>query len=360
MSEQLRHRFHGVRKAVGEGARDGDVQLATAAPEERAVRRVANERVLEDVGCIRRESPSVEQLGVHQAGESLVEIRHRRSGDRLEQTVRELASDRRPDLRDASRRPEAVEASRQQILERRRHLALREAPRRVGHETRQLFREQRHTVAPRDERLDELRQSDRLTARDHLSHVLPAESVQGHGRQVRTRRPRAPELRAGRVQQQHRRRRRLLPEELEQLDRRGVGPHQVLDDQHGRLDRGRCEEPAGEGRHQALALLRRRAGEWRVAPGRQWESDQASQQGHALSGIEAGRGQRPLEEDEPLLRRFVALPGETLLDHLDHAEEGSAGVIRRGGALDPRLGIVRRCRPGTPAGGATFRSPVHR
>ena len=73
VSEQLRHRLHGVRKAVGEGPRDGGVQLAPAALEQPAVCRVANEPVFEDVGYIGRESSRLEQLGVRQASEGLGE-----------------------------------------------------------------------------------------------------------------------------------------------------------------------------------------------------------------------------------------------------------------------------------------------
>src|SRR5262249_58399020 len=49
VSEQLRHRFHGIRKAVGEGSCDGDVQLAAATREERAVRRGPADRGPEDI-----------------------------------------------------------------------------------------------------------------------------------------------------------------------------------------------------------------------------------------------------------------------------------------------------------------------
>src|SRR5262249_31597795 len=65
-------------------------------------------------------------------------------------------------------------------------------------------------------------------------------------------------------------------------------------------------------------------------------------------GVEADRGQRALEEDDALLRRFVALPRETLLDHLDHAEERSIRVVGRGGALDPRMGIPGNVVPEDP------------
>src|SRR5262245_61587896 len=85
--------------------------------------------------------------------------------------------------------------------------------------------------------------------------------------------------------------------------------------------------------------MRRRAADRRVASGRQWQADQTRQQGHALPGIEPARGERTLEEDEALLRRFAALPGEPLLDHLDHAEERSVRVVGGGGALDPGLGM---------------------
>jgi hypothetical protein len=90
---------------------------------------------------------------------------------------------------------------------------------------------------------------------DHLPHVLLAQSIHRHGRDVRARGPRGPELGTRREQQKHRGRRNVLAEELEQLHRRRIGPHQVLDDEHHRLERRGPEEPLDERRHQPLRLL---------------------------------------------------------------------------------------------------------
>ena len=131
------------------------------------------------------------------------------------------------------------------------------APRGPGlrHRLRQLLHVERHAVGARDERLQRLG-GHRLPdeRRHHLPRLALREPRELERRQVRARRPGRRELRARRRDEEHARRGALRDDAPEQLQRRGVAPVQVLDQQHERLDGAEREIPLRQQLHGLPAL----------------------------------------------------------------------------------------------------------
>ena len=118
------------RDALGEAffqhLGDARVELLARALEQRLVRRVLDQRVLEGVGRRRRRAALVEQLGVHQLRQSGVEARFLLQRDAAQQLVGELAPEGGTELRHFLPRVEPVEARHQRVLQRARNGELRE------------------------------------------------------------------------------------------------------------------------------------------------------------------------------------------------------------------------------------------
>ena len=114
MGKQLRPRLRDVGEALLEHPRDTSMQLLALGLEERLVRRVLDQRVLERVDGLGRRAAAEDQLGADQLVEGVAQFvgGHRR--DRGEYLVAELAADHGADLRHLLDRREAVEARHQE------------------------------------------------------------------------------------------------------------------------------------------------------------------------------------------------------------------------------------------------------
>ena len=119
VGEQRRLGRDNLREPVFEGRGDAGVQLPAPVAQQGAVGGVLHQRVLEGVLRIGRCTAAVDQLGARQLRQGVVELprRHRRHG--ADQLMRELAAERRPDLRHLAHQRRAVEPSQERRLQAR-------------------------------------------------------------------------------------------------------------------------------------------------------------------------------------------------------------------------------------------------
>ena len=120
MGDHSRFLVRPFGKTISDDFGDPLVQLLPAALQKRGVGGVLDERVLEDVGRLRRRAAAVDQLGRHELAECVLQWGTLDGRNRFEQAIRELAPDRRADLRGLLDRREAIQARHQGILQRRR------------------------------------------------------------------------------------------------------------------------------------------------------------------------------------------------------------------------------------------------
>jgi len=79
-----------------QNCRDAGVQLLPPAPQERAIRRILDQRVLEQIYGVGRDAATEQQSCVPQLAERHIEIGP--AGDAVDQLVGELAAEDGPDL----------------------------------------------------------------------------------------------------------------------------------------------------------------------------------------------------------------------------------------------------------------------
>ena len=156
------------------------VELLARALEQRLVRRLLHERVLERVRRLRRLAAHEYQLRLDETGQPplqrpVVHVRHR-----FQQLVRELAPEHRGALRHLLRTRETVEPCQQRVLQRHRDLGERGIRPRFDDRLCQLLGEQRDAVGAGDELLhDGLRQrSCRAHCDNHLPRLPLGEAAQ--------------------------------------------------------------------------------------------------------------------------------------------------------------------------------------
>ena len=166
-----------LREPVLQHRRDPSVQDLPAGLEQRLIRGVLDQGVLEAVGGLGRSAAAEDQLGSDQLVERGAQMLFRPIGDRRKQLVRELAADDRPDLGDLLDRREAVEAGHQRVVKRRRDRERRQwagqlvavagvrEQARFQHRLGQLLDEQRHAVGARHDLVQHLA-GQRLAAGD--------------------------------------------------------------------------------------------------------------------------------------------------------------------------------------------------
>ena len=138
-----RRHFREARLERLSGAR---VQHLPPSAQQAAVRRVAHQRVLEQVAVA---AAREHQLGHGQLRQGLVQRRLRQVGDRRQQPAAELAPDHRGGLRHVLHVGQPVEAGHERVVQRardreRRGVGLGEAG--LQHRLGQLLDEQRHAV----------------------------------------------------------------------------------------------------------------------------------------------------------------------------------------------------------------------
>ena len=233
----------------------------------------------------------------------------------MEEPVRKLPPEDRPYLRHLLRlRPQAVEPRHERVGERRRDVLRRRHPARLDHRLGQLLDEERHPVGPRHDHVHH-RVGQRAAcghAGHHLAHVLPGKTAQRELRVMGPECPRRPELRPCGVEEEKRRRRPLLDEELLELEGRGIDPLEVLDEDDERLEARRPEHPGGERGEEPPSRHVRRGQHRRVALG-DGEIEQRRDERQRPLGIEPCRPERALERRAASLRRVLARPGTELL-----------------------------------------------
>ena len=166
--DQLRLLLRGLREALDEHARDALVVLLARAPEQRLVRGVLDQGVLEHVARAGAGAALVQHLGGHEPAQGglehvVVQVRH--GADQLE---RERPADARGELGDLLHRGQPVQARHQRVLERGRNgerrqgprqlVAVAEVPEEAGleHELGELLGEERHPVGLGDDLIEHL------------------------------------------------------------------------------------------------------------------------------------------------------------------------------------------------------------
>src|SRR5262249_31162676 len=119
---------------------------------------------------------------------------------------------------------------------------------------------------------------------------------------------------------------RLLAEERQDLQRRGIDPVQVLDDEHRGLEPGGGGDPGDERCEQAVSLLLRRelGGGGGV---RHRDVQQGCRKRNGLGRREAALRPRRGDGLDLLVRRRIAPPRELLLQHVGQRIEGAVLVV---------------------------------
>ena len=206
------------------------------------MRRVLHQRVLEAVDRVGRRAALEDQLGSDELAESRLQLVLGKAGDRAQQRVGKLASDRRADLRHPPRRHEAVEPRQQRGVQGCRdrerlqraieHVAIVLLAQQTSLQDAlgQFLDKQRHAVGAVGNLEDDL-VGQRLAAGDlryQSGAVTPVQTVESQHADLRLAGPRRLELWAERHDQQHRQAADMLDGEVEQLPRGGVEPMRIL------------------------------------------------------------------------------------------------------------------------------------
>jgi hypothetical protein len=135
-------------------------------------------------------------------------------------------------------------------------------------------------------------------------------------------------LRTEGQQAQHGRRGKLLDQETEQLDGRGIGPVQVLPYGEDGLLPGLLDEPRDQGIEGLLPLLVRRQSQGCVLAGRV-EAEEGGQERDRLLEREDVNSQKALELDEFLSGPFAWLERQTPFKVVHDWIEGAVGMVGR-------------------------------
>ena len=170
---------------------------------------------------------------------------------------------------------------------------------------RHLLDEQRHAAGARGDVLDHVvRQSMAGGELATISRTCARSSGAKRDRAVmRAHAPGRPELGPGRREDEERRERAALGDAAQNIERGRIGPMQILERQHHRLNLGARDHPVGQrrqltatqflGRHRRRAVLRQR------------NVEQRRQKRHVLRRIELDLRQRAFEIGEAPLRRHI-------------------------------------------------------
>src|SRR6516164_5238627 len=99
MRQQFRMAFGNLRKLALQRFRDTGVKRASLVPQQRAIGRVLHERMLEQVGRMRRHALPEKQASGNETVKPRFQLPVRLVYDRSQQGMRELAPNRSPNLR---------------------------------------------------------------------------------------------------------------------------------------------------------------------------------------------------------------------------------------------------------------------
>ena len=236
--------------------------------EQRGIRRILDQGVLERIGGPRRPPPLVQQFRPDQLRQPRLQGRFVLRREGLEHLIGKLPPQHRPHLRHLFGRMQLIQAGHERILQ---GVGNRHAPQRPGQRVvvhvlpqqgrlqqhlGQFFDIERHPIRLGHDVLHHLG-GQRLAprqVRDQRFDLRPLQAVEGDGRHMRAGRPGRGKLRAIGQHVQHRHRRRLLQHQSQHLQRGRVGPVQVFPRHHHRLAFGFLQHP-GHQRIEGLLLL---------------------------------------------------------------------------------------------------------
>ena len=314
----LRGRGETARQRLG----DLPVDLLALALEQRLVRRVLDESVLEQVPRLAAKALAIDELRLHQAPQLLLQRGLVVGADGRQQLEGEDAADHRRDLGHLLGRPQPVEPRGQRIAQRRRQLLPLAGLVRLHHGLGQLFEEQGDAVRPRHDLPADLGRQGLLAHHpvDERRGLRFAERRQGDLGQVGARPPEGFErVEAQGQEQEERSARHLHDQPVEPAEGRGIEPVEVFDQQDEGLALGDLHHQGDQRLQRPLPLpLRGERGGGMALVERQVE--QRGEERHGLGEPDVRqrlgepvqrRGPFPLEEDLPQ-QRHDRLQGRAL------------------------------------------------
>ena len=330
------------REVVGQHLCDLRVQRLAPRLQQRVVGGVAQQRVLEGVGRLRRQAAPEREAGFDQLVQRGLERLGRVRRQRLDQFVAELAADRGADLGDLLDRRVAVEPRHQRVAQRRGdgHAARRadvvealaDEPQLARLEDRasQLLDVQRHAVGLREDALEQVVRQ-RLAAGEprHQRAALRARQLRQVERgDVAVPPPDRHELGPVRQHDQERDRAHPVDQQVEHLDRRRVGPVQVFEQHHARLAAGRGLGDVNQ-RAQRLALVALRRHRQRAVARLGVDREHRGDVAHVGERPAVLADDQRFELVEARLGGLVARELESALEVVDARPVGAVQVVRR-------------------------------
>ena len=320
--------------------------------EQRAIGRVLDQRVLEQIGGQRRisaagQQPRLNETVKRRRQRRLVEASHPR-----QERMGKLAPDRRSDLRHVLGRSQPVEPRHQRSMEAggnekrrrggRRGLGSRRAlVLRLQHCPRHLLDEQRYSIGALDNMAADLfRQrpaaDDLLDEEARLAGPQPIDRERGHERPPD---PRRDELLPERHEQQNPEAIDPFDEPAQRFQARRIGPVGVLEDhQHWTIVRDRLDVAVQRLESFPPPLLRLELGHGKSAVVRQ---RQHFGQQRDIPGRCGGEGEQGLELVELGLRVVLARKPGQAFQLSDDGMEGAAGMQRRTEIAPPQMRLAR-------------------
>jgi hypothetical protein len=312
--------------------------------------------MLEGIGHVRRRALAEDQLGVGQLVERRTELVRVQLRHRAEQLEREPPPDRRRSLRDLPHRRQTIEARHQRILHRGRDrqgrdrsgelVAVAGETQEAGFEDRlgQLFDEQRHAVGLLEDLVEDL-PGQQLVAADPFDQsraLAPVEPVEPQLGDVLPPDPRRGEL--GPKAQEHHRRQRPHPldQQIEQLERRGIGPMQVFVELEHGAGAGQIFQLIEQNLQRALSVTLRRQVQWRKAPPGGY-CQQISDQRHGFVRSLGHLAKQVLELGQSRLRAVLGDQACRPLQVRDHGMESTVGMMRRAEMAEDEVRLA--CEP---------------
>ena len=277
----------------------------------------------------------------------------RQLGNRGEQLLTELASQRGRDLRHLLARHDPVQARHQGILQRSRNRARRQRARqevaiarvlqeaRLEHGLGQLLDKQRYAVGALDDVLEHLVRK-RFPAghpADELGAFPAAQAAELDRNDIRKIVPARLEPRPMRADKHHPLRHQPFRDHLQKLRARGIDPMQVLHDEQHRNARRHGFDHREQGLDRALLALLGARGAGRIALA-QRQRQQGCERRNVARERQAQVGEPPFELGELLRRAVVPRETQPMLELLDHGVIGRVPVIGRAHVHDALLRYV--------------------
>ena len=348
-----------VRKPLLQRSEDALMDAQALAPQQRRVNGILNQGVLEDVDRVRRIAVDERELALADAIEVFSKRLVVQAGDGLDQRVRKLPPDGRPELGDAPAVAEAIEASHERPVHARGQERLVGGAIQlvaIGVETqrprlqrclRDLLDEERNALAPVGDPTGH-EGWQRATARDLRDHLLDLASLQsaqidgldmGLG-------PASGELRTRCDAEERPSARVLAGHQIQEVERRRIGPVNVLDEKRHRCPLGGPPGPRAQDLEGARAPTYGRElldGPF-VCPRNGEEIRHQRQRFGAESRVLSEQTLQGLELGS---RRRVACRArdDARVEHLDDRGERGALGERRAEALEDERFLVERAVP---------------